>query len=258
MVSLAVMRYLLLSDIHGNAVALEAVLDHARQRRWEKVLFLGDLVGYYPQPERVTNMLRELEPVACLLGNHDELLLAMAAGHPVPAQPGDIVTRVVARHVEALSSGSIAFLGTFLESACAERWQAVHGALRQRWEYMDTQQSAQANFPLLERPLCFVGHTHVPRVFASIQTGDTELWRNVSFKREQAVYRIPPRAKVIFNPGSVGQPRDGSPLASYAVYDDELSLFEHYRVAYDLTAVQRSVREAGYPEMLASRLAVGR
>lgn len=258
MVSLAAMRYLLLSDIHGNAVALEAVLHEARRRRWDEVLFLGDLVGYYPQPERVTNMLRELEPVVCLLGNHDELLLAMAAGHPVPIQAGDVVTQVLARHLEALSSESIAFLETFQESTCTELWQAVHGALRQRWEYLDTLQSAQANFPLLERPLCFVGHTHVPRVFASVRVGDSELWRNVSFKRERAVYRIPPRAKVIFNPGSVGQSRDGSPLASYAIYDDEKSLVEHYRVAYDLLAVQRSVREAGYPEMLASRLAVGR
>lgn len=258
MVSLAAMRYLLLSDIHGNAVALEAVLDDARRRRWDKVLFLGDLVGYYPQPERVAILLRQLEPESCLLGNHDELLLAMASGEPVPTHEGDVVTSVLVRHLEALSSESIAFLATFQESVCAETWQAVHGGLRQRWEYLDSLQSAQANFPLLERPLCFVGHTHVPRAFASVQVGDSELWRNVSFKRERAVYRIPPRATVIFNPGSVGQPRDGSPLASYAIFDDQLSLVEHFRVAYDLLAVQRSVREEGYPEMLAGRLAVGR
>jgi predicted phosphodiesterase len=252
------MRYLLLSDIHGNAVALEAVLRDSQRRRWEQVLFLGDLVGYYTRPEQAAKMLRELEPAACLLGNHDELLLAMVAGGKVPVAEGDLVTEVVRRHVELMSAESVDFIGGFTPRAGSERWQAVHGALRRPWEYIDTLQSAQANFPLLERPLCFVGHTHVPRAFASVRVGDAELWRNVTFRNEQNVYRIPPKAKVFFNPGSVGQPRDGSPLASYAIYDDDLSLLEHFRVEFDVTAVQRSVREEGYPERLAARLAVGR
>jgi predicted phosphodiesterase len=257
-VSLAAMRYLLLSDIHGNAVALEAVLSDAKRRRWERVLFLGDLVGYYPEPERASVMLQELAPQACLLGNHDELLLQLAAGQKVTVTEGDLVTDVLQRHLQVVSPATMAFLATFSESAAGERWQAVHGALRRPWEYIDTLQSAQANFPLLELPLCFVGHTHVPRAFASVRVGDAELWRNVTFRNEKSVYRIPPRAKVFFNPGSVGQPRDGSPLASYAVYDDELSLLEHYRVEFDVLAVQRLVREEGYPERLASRLAVGK
>jgi predicted phosphodiesterase len=257
-VSLAAMRYLLLSDIHGNAVALEAVLRDAKRRRWQRVLFLGDLVGYYTEPERASLMLRELAPQVCLLGNHDEMLLQLAGEQRITASEGDLVTEVLKRHLSVVSEATMAFIATFSESACDERWQAVHGALRRPWEYIDTLQSAQANFPLLERPLCFVGHTHVPRAFASVRVGDAELWRNVPFRNEQNVYRIPPRAKVFFNPGAVGQPRDGSPLASYAVYDDELSLLEHYRVEFDVLAVQRLVRAEGYPERLASRLGVGK
>jgi predicted phosphodiesterase len=255
---LAAMRYLLLSDIHGNAVALEAVLRDARLRRWKKVLFLGDLVGYYPEPEKAAKLLMDLDPQVCLMGNHDQLLLDMAAGRAVPAGEAEVVVDVVARHLEALSPEGIGFVRSFTEAAMDGTWQAVHGGLRQPWEYIISLQSAQVNMPLMERPLCFVGHTHVPRVFASVQTGVQLLWRVVQFREKRSVYRIPPHAKVLFNPGSVGQPRDGSPLASYAIYDDELATVELYRVEFDLLAVQRLVRENGYPEMLATRLAVGR
>jgi predicted phosphodiesterase len=257
-VSLAAMRYLLLSDIHGNDVALEAVLRDAGKRRWEKVLFLGDLVGYYTAPEKVARLLIDLDPLVCLLGNHDQLLLDMAAGRAVPTGEAEVVTEVVARHLEALSPESLGFVRSFTEAAMDGNWQAVHGALRHPWEYINSLQSAQANLPLMQRPLCFVGHTHVPRVFASVQSGSQQLWRMVPFHERRTVYRIPPRAKVLFNPGSVGQPRDGSPLASYAIYDDEQATVELLRVEFDVLAVQRSVREHDYPEMLAVRLAVGR
>ncbi|HEX7004523.1 MAG TPA: metallophosphoesterase family protein [Trueperaceae bacterium] len=254
------MRYLLLSDIHGNDIALEAVLDDARRRRWDQVLFLGDLVGYYTRPEQAARRLMELEPAVCLMGNHDQLLLDLADGKPGSNMnmESEIVTFVIGKHLEELSSESIEFLRGFRSSAKAERWQAVHGALLRRWDYISSMQSAQANFPLLERPICFVGHTHVPKVFASVNAGREELWRVFSFDNDRTTYRIPPRARLFFNPGSIGQPRDGSPLASYAIYDEEMGTIELRRVEFDLVAVQRSVRENGYPEPLAARLAKGR
>jgi predicted phosphodiesterase len=252
------MRYLILSDIHANAVALEAVLRDARRKRWDAVLFLGDLVGYYTEPERAARLLMELGPQTNLLGNHDQLLLDLAAGKSSHAAEGDTIMEVLERHVHALSKSSLDFLAGFNERASGGNWQAVHGALRQPWEYVSTLQNAQANLPLLERRLCFVGHTHVPKVFASVESGRETLWRTITFRGQRSTYRVPPRAKVFFNPGSVGQPRDGSPLASYAFYDDELALIELYRVEFDLTAVQRSVRDQGYPESLARRLAAGR
>ena len=103
-----------------------------------------------------------------------------------------------------------------------------------------------------------MGHTHVPKIFAAVQTPEGEIWRTVPFRKEQATYRIPPRAKLFFNPGSVGQPRDGIPLASYAIFDRTASTIELFRVEYDLLSVQRAVRDRGYPEVLASRLPVGR
>ena len=252
------MRYLLLSDIHGNDIALEAVLADARRRRWERILFLGDLVGYYTQPEQAAQRLMELEPYACLMGNHDQLLLDLADGKTSSKMENEIVTFVIGRHLEEISSESLEFLRTFKMTAEGEKWQAVHGALLRTWDYISSLHNAQANFPLLERPICFVGHTHVPKVFASVSAGREEMSRVVSFNSDKTIYRIPPRAKLFFNPGSIGQPRDGSPLASYAIYDEEQGTVELRRVEFDLLAVQRSVREKGYPEALAARLAKGR
>lgn len=253
------MRYLVLSDVHANALALQAVLRHARLKRWNETLFLGDAVGYYPQPEEAVAMLRELEPTVALVGNHEDLLFAKAEAREVTAYREDgIVTEVILRHLAELSSESLSYLRGFSGRVLREGWEAVHGALRDPWEYLNTLQRAQENAPYLKTDLCFVGHTHVPKLFASAQGPQGELWRTLSFRGESAVYRIPPNARVIFNPGSVGQPRDGIPLASYAIFDEEHRVLELYRVPYDLLAMQRLVLEKGYPEPLAHRLSVGK
>lgn len=254
------MRTLLLSDIHANAPALKAVLEHARRQGWDRAVFLGDAVGYYTEPEEVVQMLLELAPEVGIVGNHDALLLELLDRPGSSEHEGKMVHDILLRHLDELSETSLAYLRSLRDRfVCREeRWEAVHGALRSQWEYLATLQSAQASAPLLESPLCFVGHTHIPRVFAAAQGPNGELWRTVQFRSERTSYRIPPRAKAFFNPGSVGQPRDGIPLASYAFFDDETRTVEVHRVEYDVVAVQRSVRAAGYPEPLASRLAVGK
>lgn len=252
------MRYLVLSDIHANQIAFEAVLRHAGRQRWDKVLFLGDVVGYYPEPEAATRTLRELAPEA-VLGNHDALLLDLFHNpHMLSPYSGSLVHEVIDRHLQCLSGESLAFLQSFQPRLSRDGWEAVHGALRDPWEYLAGLPSAQANLPLLSTDLCLVGHTHVPVIFACVQAEKGDLWRTVSFRGERAVYRLPPKAKVFFNPGSVGQPRDGVPLASYAIFDEELRMLELFRVPFDLLAVQRQVRERSYPEALAVRLEVGR
>lgn len=252
-------RYLVLSDIHANDVALEAVLRHARLRQWDQVIFLGDAVGYYTNPERTVQLLIELDPGYRVLGNHDAQLLELAAGNTVADhEERSVVREVLQRHLDELSDESLAFLRSFRDRVVEGSWEATHGALRRPWEYLSTVAQAQANAPLLERDLCFVGHTHVPKLFANVSGPDGELWRTMSFRAERSTYRLPPLARAFFNPGSVGQPRDGLPLASYAVFDAETRVLELHRVEFDLLAVQRQVRDRGYPEMLGSRLAVGK
>lgn len=253
------MRYLVLSDIHANHIALEAVLKHAQHKRWDAVLFLGDAIGYYTHPNKVLDSLRDLKPEVNLLGNHEDLLFRLQNDPKATAfEESSVVTDVIRRHAAKLSPENRAYLNTFTQHEVRDGWEATHGGLRTPWEYITSLQNAQENAPLMKADLLFVGHTHVPKVFASVATPNGDMWRTVAFRSDYTQYRVPPKAKVIFNPGSVGQPRDGISLASYVIFDEEHRVLEVFRVEFDLLGVQRNVREMGYPDALASRLRVGK
>ncbi|UCH26185.1 MAG: metallophosphoesterase family protein [Trueperaceae bacterium] len=252
------MRYLILSDIHANALALEAVLEHAESQEWERVISLGDLVGYYTEPEQVVQRVKSLQPEIHILGNHDIYLLDMLDGNPVPLREESIVTEVLEKHLNELTPESIEFLRNASVHHVADDFEAIHGALRNPWEYVTTLQVAQQNFDYLQKRVCLLGHTHVPKIFAAINSGKGEMWRTVSFRSESGFYRSPPKAKIFFNPGSVGQPRDGLSLASYAIFDSSTLSFQLYRVAFDVAELHRSVKAKSYPEVLALRLMVGK
>jgi predicted phosphodiesterase len=256
------MRYLVLSDIHANIRAFEAVLQCADRHAYDAVLFLGDIVGYGNEPEECIQLLKSLKPVMCLQGNHDVLLLSVpeheAGREPLRKRPLGVVEWVIKRHAGEVSADSRAFLQGFAESFVARDWQAVHGGLRRRWEYISSLNAAQSNAPFLERGLCLVGHTHVPVVHASVSTADGDLWRSISFRQDSStLYRLPPSIRAFFNPGSVGQPRDGLPQASFGVFDTDRRTVEVHRVDYDVAGVQASLRADGYPEVLAARLTHG-
>ncbi|HEX7001410.1 MAG TPA: CRISPR-associated protein Cas5 [Trueperaceae bacterium] len=251
------MRYLVLSDVHANLPALDAVVNHARQRGFDEVAFLGDAVGYYPQAQEVVERLIQLDPKVRLMGNHDAALLEMLDGLRVTGD-ASVVSEVLERHAEQLTDDSVDFLRTFRAHHVDDQWEAAHGALTRPWEYLATMASAQANVALMSTRLLFVGHTHHPRVYARARSGTQELWRTVTFREERVSYRVPPLATVIANPGAVGQPRDQVPLAAYALFDVPSMTIDFHRVEFDVVAVQTAVRAAGYPEVLAARLAVGR
>lgn len=247
------MRYLLLSDVHANAVALAATLRHAEGRRWGRVIFLGDAVGYYPQPEEVVRELRGLPLEAALMGNHDALLLE-PNGH---ANARGVVVEILARQRRELSREARAFLESLAPRAAGPGWEAVHSTLAGGWEYVDSLERAQREPARMTRPLLFFGHTHVPMIYLFLVHEGRNLCRSIPLTKEKTVFRLPPNVQVLFNPGSVGQPRDGLPLAAYAVYDDEAGVLEHYRVAFDIRAVQQLVVKADYPLPLAVRLGRG-
>ena len=248
------MRYLLLSDVHANATALTEVLNHADAKRWQQVIFLGDAVGYYPQPEAVITALQALPLKAALLGNHDELLLEPTLGGGWKG----IVQDVLNKQRGQLSGGAQSFLAQLTRYAAGNSWEAVHSTLAGTWDYVDSLERAQLEPPRMTRPLLFYGHTHVPMIYLFAEQGGKKLARSLPLTKDKTRYRLPPNARVLFNPGSVGQPRDGIPLASYGIYDESAQTLEHYRVPYDVAAVQRLVKEAGYPASLATRLGKGR
>ncbi len=248
------MRYLLLSDVHANAVALAAVLRHAETKRWQEVLFLGDAVGYYPQPDEVIATLSALPLAAALLGNHDAMLLEPDAGGAATS----VVTEVLGKQRKTLSASSRTFLKGLSRRAEADGWEAVHSTLEGSWGYVDSLARAQSEPARMSRPLLFFGHTHVPVIYLFTEHQGEWLSRSVPLTKEASSYRLPPNAQALVNPGSVGQPRDGVPLASYAVFDDQTRVLEHFRVPFDIRLVQQRVLAAGYPATLAARLERGR
>lgn len=252
------MRTLILSDIHANLVAFEATLRHASQRRWDEVVFLGDVVGYYTEPERCVALLRDLSPKVNILGNHDAMLLSELGERSGSGfRSRNVVAEVVSRHAQVLSEESAAYISSFQNHALTDTWEATHGSLTERWAYLSGLPQAQKNQPKMQRELLLFGHTHVPVAYVRVAMNSREMWRTVPFRGERSVYRVPPNAQVLFNPGSVGQPRDGVPKASYAILDDEARAFELFRVDFDIHKVQRQLRQADYDAALGTRLEQG-
>lgn len=254
------MRYLLLSDIHANILALESVLKHANSRRWDKLISLGDLVGYNTNPNEVVSTIKQLEPIVSVLGNHEELVLLAESDKLETVKSSGIAMQVAKVHLELLSPDNLKYIKSFSEQHIQQdsNWQITHASLKRKWEYIDNLKIARSNAEIMEKNLLLVGHTHVPMLYISVHSQRGDMWRTMALKANKYVYRIPPNASVIFNPGSVGQPRDGIPLASYAIFDEEKQIIEHYRVEYDVMAQQRLILEAGYHEQLARRLSNGR
>ncbi|MDQ3460103.1 MAG: metallophosphatase family protein [Deinococcota bacterium] len=237
------MRYLVLSDIHANHVALAAVLEHAGAQAWDGLVFLGDAVGYGAQPEEVVQALMRLGPAVAICGNHELMVLKLADGHRIG---GGAVAEIAARHSRELSAESLGFLRGLELEALREGWAAVHGALRKPWEYIISVPSARMNQPLMKRDLYFVGHTHVPMAYILSSKGGTQRWQPVSCLQAHTAIELQAGQQAFVNPGSVGQPRDGSVLASYAIFDEASRRIEIFRIAFDHEAARAVAQARGY------------
>jgi predicted phosphodiesterase len=249
------MRYLILSDIHANLEALEAVLVQAH-RHYDRVVCLGDVVGYGPNPNEVIDRLQELKPVATVRGNHDKASCGIDSAEEfnAAARQAALWTREQLRaenlsYLRQLPSGPIR-LDTF---------QIVHGSLRDEDEYLFQPREAYESLNRAEIPLTFCGHTHFQGGFALKDNGQMEILR-VSHAKGVAMaeLKLEPGARYLINPGSIGQPRDGDPRAAFAFFDPDHQQVEYWRVPYDVGATQAKMRAAALPESLAVRLSFGR
>lgn len=232
------MRHLVLSDVHADAAALERVLAHA-DGGWDRLLLLGDLVGYGSEPVPVVRRLRELQPAALVRGNHEAMMFAIRTGREPGAAP-DIV-RVLARHLEALQPDDLDWLARAplryaegpdrrpLEAADAARAPGdegtrpglalAHGSPDERrpFAYVLSVPAARAAAPHAQRDLTFVGHSHVPGGFVR-RDGR---WAPIAARREEARFTLEPGVRAFLNPGSVSKARDGGPGGCYLIWDDE-------------------------------------
>jgi len=234
----------LLSDIHANLVALEAVL--TALGKVDALWVTGDTVGYGPDPGDTLALLRERRALL-VQGNHDR---AVATGEGLEFFH-DRAADAALLHQRWLSSedrDALAALPTVIK---ADRFTLCHGSLRDPlWEYVTTARVAAASLKLAETDHCCNGHTHIPALF--LTAGDVVKAAHVT---EGTPYRLEQRT--LINPGSVGQPRDGDPRASYAVLDTEAGTATFYRASYRIDETQRRIHARGLPEMFADRLAFG-
>ncbi|GGR28629.1 metallophosphoesterase family protein [Deinococcus ruber] len=253
---MSAVRLLLLSDIHANRVALQSVLKDAEVRKFDRVVSLGDAVGYGPRPREVLDTLRELEAV-CILGNHEDLLLRLIQ-HPERSSDS-VVGQALEWQRQQLSGRDIAEIQSWRDGIDDPEVGARfrHGTPTSLDEYTDSVTAAREVFVNWHGRLGFVGHTHVPSVYATLNAPVGE-WVKYQAFQEGGSYMVPPAARVILNPGSVGQPRDGNPQASYAIFDTARNNFQVYRVQYDVAQAQAQILAAGLPEVLAARLSIGK
>jgi diadenosine tetraphosphatase ApaH/serine/threonine PP2A family protein phosphatase len=241
-------RYLIISDIHANLAALEAVLDDAPQ--FDEVWCLGDLVGYGPRPNECIRRVRAL-PHTGLAGNHDWAALEkldLNSFNPIARTANEWTQR-------ELTSGSRVYLNGLSTSLQLDDFTLAHASPREPvWEYILDASTAYQNFEHFSTPFCLVGHTHVPVLF------------ELDEESNRCRLLLPPfpeplklgAHRSIINPGSVGQPRDGDPRAAYGVLDTDEMTFEFRRVAYPIQATQERMRAQGLPQRLIDRLRVGR
>jgi diadenosine tetraphosphatase ApaH/serine/threonine PP2A family protein phosphatase len=240
-------RYLVMSDIHANLPALEAVLADAFL--YDEVWLLGDLVGYGPDPNECIEVVREL-PCTNLAGNHDWGVLGKLdlSSFNSEARRANAWTR------EELTPDSSEYLNSLSPKAEPDGVTIVHASPREPiWEYVLDTHVALANFDHFSTDLCLLGHSHIPLLFML----DEERHRCAAALPEEGDLVVLDSRRVILNPGSVGQPRDGDPRASYAILDADEATWEVHRVEYPVETVQKRMRDRNLPRRLIARLAFG-
>jgi predicted phosphodiesterase len=247
------MRLLVLSDLHANLTALEAALV-AAEGSWDHVVCLGDVVGYGPDPNEVTTRVRELG-VVTIRGNHDKAVSELMA-----TDDFNPIARAAVQWTRAqLSNENLDWLAGLPQGPLeTEGVVLVHGAFQDEDEYVFT--PSQALEGLLDSTLqvTFYGHTHHQGGFSYQDTQLEVLQLHPRESEMRSALRIDEQKRYLLNPGSIGQPRDGDPRASFAIADLASQVVEFWRVPYEIAQVQARMRAARLPEPLALRLSVGR
>lgn len=243
---LLIMKYAILGDIHANLEALTVVLKDAKDQGITKFISMGDVVGYGASPSECLDILMDLD-CEIVQGNHD---FYAACDTPI-----DRFTSAAARTViwtrTQLSPEHRTFLANLPLVKTMGNVTICHSSLwhPEDWNYVIDHESAGRSLSQQESQICFVGHTHVPRLFQS--NDELKMWTYESFTLKDD-------HKYLINPGSVGQPRDENPLTGYAILDLEANSVRLRRLAYDIKTAQQKIRAAGLPEKNAFRLELGR
>jgi len=240
------LRYAILSDIHGNRVALQAVLRSLRGELIDQLICLGDVVGYGPEPLECVRMLRQ-HHFTVVAGNHD-----CAVTQKIDIKTfNDLARESTLWTREVMDSEAYDYLADLPLVVEFDGFTIVHGTLHtpELFDYVQTCYDAHLSMEVMDQPVCFIGHSHVPVAF--VRNGVIRYAVGPQFP-------ISTQERTIVNVGSVGQPRDRDPRACYAIYDTGEQVVELRRVRYDIDRVAEQICEAGLPRPLGERLRVGR
>jgi diadenosine tetraphosphatase ApaH/serine/threonine PP2A family protein phosphatase len=239
------MRVAVISDIHANRHALDAVLEAVAAARPDTVWCLGDTVGYGPQPNECCDLVRERADL-CLVGNHD----LVALGELSLGEFNDEAAAAAVWTSDVLTEASRDFLAALKPSAQADGVDLYHASARDPvWEYILSEEAARATFELSAAALILVGHSHVALALRHD--------RSVAGGLAPADAEFELNGRWLLNPGSVGQPRDGDPRAAWLLLDLERRFASFRRVTYPVEKTQAEMRERGLPQLLAARLERG-
>jgi predicted phosphodiesterase len=240
------MRFAILSDIHSNLEAFEAVLADARARECTQFVCLGDVVGYNANPHECVERVREMDcPI--VKGNHDEQASLIESSRDF----NELAEHAIEWTRDNLTEEDKEWLRGMRFQRQVRDFTIVHATLDTpaQWGYVFNNLDAAASFTYQHTAVCFFGHTHVPMAFI----------RDEGIKRVRIEQlRIDMTKKYFINTGSVGQPRDGDWRAAYCIYHVDKNVVEQRRVKYDLATAQKKIIKAGLPRLLAERLAIGR
>jgi diadenosine tetraphosphatase ApaH/serine/threonine PP2A family protein phosphatase len=240
------MRYAIISDIHSNLEAFEAVLADAHDNKCTDFVCLGDVVGYNANPHDCVDRVREMD-CPTVKGNHDEQASLVESSRDF----NEMAEAAIQWTRDHLTAEDKNWLRDLKLQRQVRDFTIVHARLDTpgQWGYVFNNLDAASSFTYQDTAVCFFGHTHVPMAFI----------RDEGVHRQQIdKLRIDPGKKYFINVGSVGQPRDGDWHAAYCIYHVESNVVEQRRVKYDLATAQKKIIDAGLPHLLAERLAVGR
>lgn len=243
------MNVAVITDIHSNLPALEAVFEAIDAADVEETWCLGDVIGYGAEPDACADLVRE-RCATCLVGNHDLAVL----GALDTSAFSETAAEAVEWTRESIGVAALEFLRDLQPDGSRESIGLFHGSPRDPvWEYVLSSEQAEDCLDAQAERLCLIGHSHVALFFTRPDEGGEARGAQAS---DGALLDMGGGAWLV-NPGSVGQPRDGDNKASYAIYDTQTQDFVIHRVSYDYKKVQSRIREAGLPEIMAERLEYG-
>ncbi|MCX7778760.1 MAG: metallophosphoesterase family protein [Patescibacteria group bacterium] len=244
------MKIGILSDIHSNLEACKAVIFELEKKKIEKIWHLGDIVGYGPNPNECIELIRK-KKIISLAGNHDLAVIkkiGVEFFNPYAALAIKINT-------SEISQENKKFLENLpLTLKPEENIILTHGSIRDPiWEYLMEIYQAKENFCFFQEKICFVGHSHLPMIF---EKRDNKIYQ-FRFPPDKTFLKFEKNSRYIINPGSVGQPRDQNPKASFIIFDNEFLTLEYHRVEYDYQRTQEAMKSKGFHSFLIERLAIG-